>query len=670
MVIVNWKLRPKENDPNMFTLKVNHGGVFTYVYGLKRTRAPRRVYKGGNADWFDDVDADGFSVLEVSGMVKELGYENPEMKFYYKKPTVELDTSLEPLRKDIDVLDMLSYVSKYKLMKVFIEHHVDNSLLDTIDLDQEDDSAGLGVAYENVEEFDPLFSYQHMQTGDLNEGVNHTEGDDNNEGVDQTKVSDNNEGVDHTEVSDNNEGVDHTEVSDNNEGDGQTESSDDNEKSDDSDFECDLEDRIDDVHVEMQMFKDNIDPNVEWDFDSEIDSDDEEAERKKALRMLRKSLKPVDGKTNTENFYASQTFPTKGMIKDMVTRVGPNEDGLGVGPSGGDDLSGGDGLSGSKSKKVFRAKQMAEYKVHGDHISQYTQLRQYVLELKERNPDTIVKIDVERDYEPESMIRQFRRIYVCLGALKSGFKAGQIDLLGLDRCFMSGPFPMQTLTAVDDLELFKNSNITFVTDRQKGLIPALAETFPSAEHRYCLKHIYDNMKLQWRGQQFKDLLWRCATATTVSYFNKNIEELKGNQCMVNMEERTCSCRKWDLTGMPCKHAVGAIWNMTENELEPGVVNQLPATNVVKKVTSRTCKGQRGTTSSAPAVNPSAPAFNPSQTTQTTVNPSAPPVNPSQTSPTIRYIKANASRFSPANNTTSRTSGATGPSGSGKRQVGE
>ncbi|GJV99885.1 mutator type transposase [Tanacetum coccineum] len=66
-----------------------------------------------------------------------------------------------------------------------------------------------------------------------------------------------------------------------------------------------------------------------------------------------------------------------------------------------------------------------------------------------------------------------------------------------------------------------------MTDRQKGLMPALSETFPCAEHRYCLKHIYDNMKLQWRGQQFKDLLWKCATATTVSYFNRNIEELKG-----------------------------------------------------------------------------------------------------------------------------------------------
>nr|GEW43257.1 hypothetical protein [Tanacetum cinerariifolium] len=337
----------------MFTLKVNHGGVFTYVYGPKRTRAPICVYKG---------------------MVKGLGYENPEMKFYYKKPTAELDT----------------------------------------DLDQEDDRAGLGIANENVEEFDPLFSYPRMQTDDLNEGVDHTKGDDNNEGVN------------HTEVSDNNERVDHTEVSDNNEGDNQTESSDDNEESDDSNFECDLEDMIDNVHVDIQMFKDNIDHNVEWiscnepepqaenikeavyeevdleDFDSEINSDDEEAGRKKYLRMLCKSLKPVYGKTNTENFYVIQTYPTKDMIKDMVTRVAirtrrelqltrndkgrvraecrgivpvfsnnyPNEDGLGVG------LSGGDGPSGSKSKASG-------------------------LKLKERNPYTTVEIDVERIYKPE-----------------------------------------------------------------------------------------------------------------------------------------------------------------------------------------------------------------------------------------------------------------------------
>ncbi|KAL6535664.1 hypothetical protein OROMI_027038 [Orobanche minor] len=38
----------------------------------------------------------------------------------------------------------------------------------------------------------------------------------------------------------------------------------------------------------------------------------------------------------------------------------------------------------------------------------------------------------------------FRRIYVCLGALKKGFKAIGRRLLGLDGAFMSGPFPGQT----------------------------------------------------------------------------------------------------------------------------------------------------------------------------------------------------------------------------------
>lgn len=41
---------------------------------------------------------------------------------------------------------------------------------------------------------------------------------------------------------------------------------------------------------------------------------------------------------------------------------------------------------GLSKQKIFRAKQMAEDKVNGDHTKQYAQLRQYCLELKEKNP--------------------------------------------------------------------------------------------------------------------------------------------------------------------------------------------------------------------------------------------------------------------------------------------
>nr|GEY21833.1 hypothetical protein [Tanacetum cinerariifolium] len=91
---------------------------------------------------------------------------------------------------------------------------------------------------------------------------------------------------------------------------------------------------------------------------------------------------------------------------------------------------------------------------------------------------------------------------------------------------------------VDDLELFRNLNLTFFTDMQKGIIPALAETFPATKHKYCLKHIYDNIMLQWRGKIFKELLWRCATATIVSHFDRFMKELKS----VNKDVYDCNYR--------------------------------------------------------------------------------------------------------------------------------
>ncbi|XP_076959322.1 uncharacterized protein LOC143635351 [Bidens hawaiensis] len=327
-------------------------------------------------------------------------------------------------------------------------------------------------------------------------------------------------------------------------------------------------------------------------------------------------------------------------------------------------------------QKVSRAKAMATKKIEGDYRVQYELLRDYCAELMRSNPGTTVKIDVEREFNPSSTTRQFKRIYICLGALKTGFKMIGREILGLDGCFMKGPFPGQILTAVgldsnngiylvayalveaetkdswiwfleclgDDLDLYANSNFTFISDRQKGIIPALEDVFSRAEHRFCLRHIQENMKSRWRGKLFKNLLTRCAFATLIPFFEKamkavynedeslhdwlkqippkhwrramsdvllnnvceSIAKCDGpltpnitnifeaikteasqykviwngrnkyqdsgpslNQCVVDIDQKNYSCRKWELTGIPCKHAVAVNWNMVKNNIDVG-----------------------------------------------------------------------------------------------------
>ncbi|GJV38114.1 hypothetical protein Tco_1410591 [Tanacetum coccineum] len=165
--------------------------------------------------------------------------------------------------------------------------------------------------------------------------------------------------------------------------------------------------------------------------------------------------------------------------------------------------------------KAFKAKSAALNQVKGDYSQQYTMLRDYCLELRRENHDTTIKIEVERDSDTDLQTRVFKRIYICLGPLKKGFKACGRDLLGLDGTFMKGPYPGQLLT-------------TMGLDGNNGIYP-LAYAIVEKEttyRRYCLRPVYENMKKRWNGQAYNELLWRCVATTTIPYFNRATEELK------------------------------------------------------------------------------------------------------------------------------------------------
>ncbi|GJS87545.1 mutator type transposase [Tanacetum coccineum] len=99
--------------PSVFCLKINHGGTFT--------PPPMTRYKGGKVNWVDDIDSDTFSIVEVTSMLQELGYENPCMAYYYKKPNLELENGLVELVVDKDVYEMLM---KWELSGIPCTHAV------------------------------------------------------------------------------------------------------------------------------------------------------------------------------------------------------------------------------------------------------------------------------------------------------------------------------------------------------------------------------------------------------------------------------------------------------------------------------------------------------------------------------------------------------------------
>ncbi|GKC43923.1 hypothetical protein Tco_1061645, partial [Tanacetum coccineum] len=94
------------------------------------------------------------------------------------------------------------------------------------------------------------------------------------------------------------------------------------------------------------------------------------------------------------------------------------------------------------------AKAKAKRDIRGDHVLQYSMLRDYVVELQSKNPNTTIKIAVERNTNPSLPTMVFQRIYICLRALKRGIRACKRDLLGLDGAFIKGPFLGQVLVAV------------------------------------------------------------------------------------------------------------------------------------------------------------------------------------------------------------------------------
>ena len=129
---------------------------------------------------------------------------------------------------------------------------------------------------------------------------------------------------------------------------------------------------------------------------------------------------------------------------------------------------------------------------------------------------------------------------MCFDALKKGFLAGCRTVIGLDGCFFKGACYGQMLCAIGrdannqmypiawavvekenyeswfwflakinhDLKISNQGDgYVFMSDQQKGLIGAMEDIFPKAEHRMCARHIYANWKKKHPDHDLQKRFW-------------------------------------------------------------------------------------------------------------------------------------------------------------------
>ncbi|CAA7049184.1 unnamed protein product [Microthlaspi erraticum] len=124
--------------------------------------------------------------------------------------------------------------------------------------------------------------------------------------------------------------------------------------------------------------------------------------------------------------------------------------------------------------------------------------------------------------------QRFFRLYVCFGALKEAWKQSCRPIIGLDASFMKWDIKGQMLAAVgrDDLDLKDGDDYTIFSDKHAGLLNAVHEELPKAEHRQCSRHILGNWKKTNKDIELERMFWRIARSYTPEAFEDNLEIMK------------------------------------------------------------------------------------------------------------------------------------------------
>ncbi|XP_048603597.1 uncharacterized protein LOC106426549 [Brassica napus] len=219
--------------------------------------------------------------------------------------------------------------------------------------------------------------------------------------------------------------------------------------------------------------------------------------------------------------------------------------------------------------KCQSARQIMLHIISDEYAEQFTRMYDYVEELKKTNPGSTFILGTKE--------RVFEKFYTCFQAQKIGWKSACRRIIHLDGTFLKGHMKGQLLTAVgrdpnnqmyiiawaivpvenkvywewfmellrEDLGLELGNALALSSDHQKGLIYAIKNVLPYAEHKMCARHIFANLKKR-HGQldQLHKLFWKCARSYNKHVFDRNLEKMKSVKVEAYEEVKRSVTSNW------------------------------------------------------------------------------------------------------------------------------
>ncbi|KAG5608864.1 hypothetical protein H5410_020145, partial [Solanum commersonii] len=230
--------------------------------------------------------------------------------------------------------------------------------------------------------------------------------------------------------------------------------------------------------------------------------------------------------------------------------------------------------------QVKRAKRKAISLVDGDIKDQFKMMWDYCNEMDRTNLGSTIRMFT--DNEVPGQPYKFQRIYICFAACKFGFKAG-FGSFSLKKALWAAAkaTTVQQFTVCMKHMFELDPNVAAWCNEKEPSQWTMSYFSSDAKSDMLLNNnaSYNREKAElWNlgdvCPMIKDILLKNQKAAGEYIPRKSNQwtyEIIGATIMdnwaVDLEKRTCSCRKWSLTGVPCKHTIAAIWANREDTLD-------------------------------------------------------------------------------------------------------